>query len=259
MRLKKRLRSLVAHPFMQDGFSLLHRIALAGMNYGGAASTASAGDRVALDRLADEPSRELVVLDVGANTGGYVSLVREVLGPQPTVVAFEPSAEAFTALERAHGTQSRTHLVRAGVGETAGRAALFSPRPGSVLASLYADGAADAQDIEVITLDGYCAEHRIERIDLLKLDVEGGELAALRGARRLRDEHRIRMIQFEFGQPSLRARTYLADLFSVLSNDFELYRVLPSGLRRLRAYHESLEVFMSTNYLAIAKRDANGR
>ena len=49
-------------------------------------------------------------------------------------------------------------------------------------------------------LDDYCAEHGIERIDLLKLDVEGAELEALRGAERLLREARVGCVMFEVSQ-----------------------------------------------------------
>ena len=64
----------------------------------------------------------------------------------------------------------------------------------------------------------------------------------------------IDVIQFEFGQPSLGARTYFADLFALLTPRYEIYRVLPAGLQLLPAYHETLEVFMSTNYLAVSRQ-----
>lgn len=61
------------------------------------------------------------------------------------------------------------------------------------------------------------------------------------------------MVQFEFGQPSLGARTFFSDLFHLLAPRYDVYRVLPRGLERIDGYHETLEVFMSTNYLAIAR------
>jgi hypothetical protein len=42
-----------------------------------------------------------------------------------------------------------------------------------------------------LTLDDYCRKNNIEKIDLLKLDIEGGELRALWGARNLFAENRI--------------------------------------------------------------------
>ena len=49
-----------------------------------------------------------------------------------------------------------------------------------------------------ITLDSYAADNAIERIDLLKIDVEGHEMAALRGAAGLLSEGRVDAIYFEY-------------------------------------------------------------
>jgi hypothetical protein len=119
------------------------------------------------------------------------------------------------------------------------------------------DGAVAGEPIQLISLDDFCSDRAIDHIDLLKLDLEGGELDALRGARALLDNERIDLIQFEFGQPSLGARTYFVDLFDTLAKRYEIFRVLPNGLERLATYHETLEVFMSTNYLAVLRSRAD--
>ena len=43
----------------------------------------------------------------------------------------------------------------------------------------------DAERVETICLEDFCRDHRIERIDLLKLDVQGNEHSVLQGAERL--------------------------------------------------------------------------
>jgi len=256
IRLRKSVRRYLAHPRLQQPFRLLYRIALAGMNYGGAGSYLSAGDELALKRVAKrrESGRSPVIFDVGANVGSYTNQVLEICGEDVVVYAFEPSAAAFARLQNEVGARPQVHLVRAGIGAKRGTATLWSDAPGSVLASTYVNPVnanVAGEQIEIETLDEYCETHGITHIDLLKLDLEGGELDALRGAKRLLDAGAIELVQFEFGQPSLGARTYFVDLFEMLHPRYEIFRVLPKGLERLAGYHETLEVFMSTNYLAI--------
>jgi hypothetical protein len=50
------------------------------------------------------------------------------------------------------------------------------------------------------TLDIYCEERGIARIDLLKIDVEGAELQVLQGAQEMLRARRIGCVAFEFGQ-----------------------------------------------------------
>ncbi len=252
MKLRKHIRRYIAHPALQRPFWLLYRFALMGMNYGGAGSGSSAGDKQALVRLA-RLSQAPVVLDVGANVGTYLRQVFDFVDGA-RVHAFEPSQAAYARLASAFGADPRVVLNRQGIGATNGHATLWSTIPGSVLGSMYA-ATPDMQgeSIDIVSLDAYCIDREIDHIHLLKLDLEGGELDALRGAGRLIERDAIDVIQFEFGQPSLGARTYFADLFSLLAPRYEIYRVLPAGLERIPAYHETLEVFMSTNYLAVSR------
>ena len=146
--------------------------------------------------------------------------------------------------------------MNVGIGAERGTATLYASVPGSVLGSTFRSPLYDSssgEQIQLETIDDDCAAHGISQIDLLKLDLEGGEYGALLGASRMLEARAISMIQFEFGQPSIGARTYFADLFQLLEPAYDLFRVLPRGLERLSAYDEMLEVFMSTNYLAIAK------
>ena len=259
MRLRKSLRRYLALPLLQRPFQLLYRISLVGMNYGGAGSSLSAGDELALERVARRCSvaSPAVIFDVGANVGSYTKQALEICGDGAVVYAFEPGGAAFARLQKLFGTHPRVHLLNAGIGAAQGTATLWSDAPGSVLASTYAGplgSQATGEAIEIVTLDDVCEARGITHIDLLKLDLEGGELDALRGAVRLIEAGAIDLIQFEFGQPSLGARTYFVDIFQRLHPRYEIYRVLPHGLQRLSQYHETLEVFMSTNYLAISRR-----
>jgi hypothetical protein len=56
------------------------------------------------------------------------------------------------------------------------------------------------EEIAATTVDDYCKREKVERIDLLKIDVEGAELQVMQGARRMLQSKRIRCLTFEFGQ-----------------------------------------------------------
>jgi hypothetical protein len=58
--------------------------------------------------------------------------------------------------------------------------------------------------VPAVTLDSYAVAKGIDRIDLLKLDVEGAEMEALLGGANLLTQRRIRCILFEISLPMIR-------------------------------------------------------
>ncbi len=78
--------------------------------------------------------------------------------------------------------------------------------------------------VRCVSLDNYSAQNQIEQIDLLKLDVEGHELAALEGCRRLLGENIIKAIYFEYFEKHLVRNHPPKDLLNFLiSYGFSIY------------------------------------
>jgi FkbM family methyltransferase len=128
------------------------------------------------------------VLDIGAHHGFYTLLCSKRTGSQGQVYAFEPSLRERKALLR-HVKLNRVRnvsVVALALGNERGQAPLFivegkntgcnSLRPTTEVGMLA------PMPVEVSRLDDWMAEHKIKRVDFVKLDVEGGELAVLEGA-----------------------------------------------------------------------------
>ena len=107
--------------------------------------------------------------------------------------------------------------------------------------------------IKLDTVDHYCEERNIPRINLLKIDIEGNELNALHGAQRMLDEGKIDVIQMEFGGCNIDSRTYFRDFWNLLSAKYKVYRVLLDGVEEITEYGDILEIFFCTNYLFVRK------
>jgi FkbM family methyltransferase len=198
------------------------------------------------------------VFDVGAHLGRYADLVFEVL-PQALVHCFEPNPPTYRQLAARMGSRAKIHAH----GFSDARCALpfFADSPDSDSASIHPQrpepwhvGAFTPRgSVEVVRLDDFCREKAIETIDLLKLDIEGHELRALRGAERLLANGSVRSIQFEFGPPALAAHVTLADFFDVLGPCYEVARLVPGGAVPV-TYHLRHEIYIGVNYLATLRR-----
>ena len=202
-------------------------------------------------------SPRCVLFDVGANRGDYAHAAITAI-PSADLHCFEPSKKAFTILSsRMQGT--RTTLNNIGLGEQDSSKTLFSPSDGSELASLskrnldhFGINMNHEQTVKIKTLDDYCSERNIGKIDLLKIDVEGHEMSVLKGGMRMLTQRSIKMIVFEFGGGNIDSRTFFQDFYYLFqrSDANSISRIIPSGhLVPVNQYTEDLEYFQTTNYL----------
>jgi FkbM family methyltransferase len=158
----------------------------------------------ALMRLAD--SGDLTV-DAGANVGHMTRALAVAAGPGGRVVGFEPHPEVFAVLARnverwrRHPASAAIEVRRCGLSRRGGRATLVTPAgfaenrgTGRVVGDEPAEGGVE---IAVARLDEAVAAP----VGVLKLDVEGHELAVLDGAAGLLAAAAVRDIVFEELKP----------------------------------------------------------
>jgi FkbM family methyltransferase len=135
-----------------------------------------------------------LVLDVGANVGAYTLLFAQWVGPAGHVVAFEPAPLAAAGLRRhlaLNGLTSRVEVLEAAVCDRSGTAPFHADAASGVNA-LASRGTPSSIEVLTTTLDEFCSARDL-RPHVVKIDVEGAELAVLEGARRLLSDPEIRV------------------------------------------------------------------
>ncbi len=165
-----------------------------------------------LDRM--KPGQTFV--DVGANIGIYSLHASKRLGCNGAVHAFEPTMETFSILE---GNIARNRLTniranRLALAEKSGTLVLVAEgRPASNSTSADVDQSPDAVRIEATTLDEYTGSNPGMKVDLIKVDIEGGERAFFEGARKtfLSDKPLI-LFESEHTGPDFPERAVLRDI-----------------------------------------------
>jgi FkbM family methyltransferase len=154
----------------------------------------SASSEVAsvLAGLLDDP---IVIADVGCRWG--FADTWGALGDRCHAIGFEPDEDECERLRERYHDRPWVTIVSHALGAEAGSATLHLTRE-PACSSLYqpldevvdrhprleVQRLADRQRIELITLDDWCAQSGVDRIDLIKLDTQGSELDVLRGAAR---------------------------------------------------------------------------
>lgn len=237
----------------------LRRVSAERLGLGTGAAFDASGEAGALKFVVKNLPGAQVVFDVGANRGEYACLLAEVF-PNSTVYAFEPSPATFAQMQEKTAGLKQVRAFNCGLSNAEGEMQLFSNAEGSGLASVHQRRLDHfgirfdkSETVRMRTVDGFCEEQGIDRIDLLKLDVEGHELEVLKGAEKRLNSDRIWAIQFEFGGCNIDSRTFFQDFYYLLSERYYICRILREGLFVVDRYKEADEVFITTNYLALHK------
>jgi FkbM family methyltransferase len=149
-----------------------------------------------------------LILDVGANSGQTTAKYRSLF-PGAVVHAFEPGDAAFDALGHSYAADAQVRVHKLAVSDHVGVKPFYRNRD-DVTNSLLptATGAhdligkdtmqgVDCVQVSTTTLDAFCQSENIAEIDILKMDIQGGELMALRGAREMLAARKIRLVYSE--------------------------------------------------------------
>lgn len=139
-------------------------------------------------------SRKACIFDIGANVGYYSMLAAAALAGRGAVYAFEPhpSVAEELAMNARLNEFKCLKLEVAAMSDCDGVVPLFLPQDAEARsnASLVPSFTAQCGSVEAraVRFDTYCSLLGIARVDLVKIDVEGGELRVLRGMGELLDE-----------------------------------------------------------------------
>ena len=214
------------------------------------------GERFVLDAVAAaEPA---CIFDVGANVGGWTEMAR-LRCPSAEVHAFEISPPTLASLRDRTAGDRMVRCVATGLSDAPGTVRLrhFPDHPELTTASDFPH-AATAEEIEapVTTGDRYAEEAAIDRIDLLKIDVEGMEHRVLAGFEALFARGAVQTVQFEYGRVNILSGHLLRDFSAFFeSHGFVLGKIFPDHVD-FRPYSLVDEDFRGPNYLACrAARD----
>jgi len=139
-----------------------------------------------------------VAVDAGANIGIYSQFLSRMVGPTGVVHSFEPEPANFRRLQSGTRNLANVRLSQAAVGESSGRSKLYVSDQLNVDHRTYATEGESRPDvqIDIIALDDYFKPG--ERVDLIKMDIQGYEVHALRGTNRVLADNPAAQLLLEF-------------------------------------------------------------
>jgi len=126
-----------------------------------------------------------VFIDAGAYHGWYALVASKAVGESGLVLAFEPNPTAYATLQRNVAVSGRRNIrvFNIALSSTSGRAWLYKgPGDESPSALAYVPRGVGREQVTTRRLDDVLAEAEIQRVALMKLDVQGSEVDVLHGA-----------------------------------------------------------------------------
>ncbi|MGB7712280.1 MAG: FkbM family methyltransferase [Microcoleus sp.] len=188
----------------------------------------------------------MTVFDIGANIGNYSLLFSDLVGAEGKVYSFEPTSTTFRKLKERvqiennqniflfqNAVFSENKLIEFNefpddfsVWNSIGRPQMENPANPQEYVPLV-----KTETVSAITVDSFCQEHNIEKIDYLKIDVEGAESDVLKGSMNLLARKAIEFIQFEISQKMLEGMQHTAqESFDLLmTNGYECHCIEKTG------------------------------
>ena len=203
-----------------------------------------------------------IIFDVGANIGNYSNSIK-LLSPNSILYSFEPHPKTYEILKN-DSIKNNYFAFNCGLGKEKSKLKLYdyeSHTEGTEHASFFKETFENLYnknvisfDVDVITVDNFIEEQKIEKINLLKIDTEGNDFNVLLGAKKSLNNEKIDIIHFEFNTMNVYSRVFFKDFFELLNN-YNLYRLLPKGFIHIDKYDSiHCEIFAYQNIVAVRKQ-----
>jgi FkbM family methyltransferase len=176
-----------------------------------------------------------VIFDVGANVG-QSAMTFLVNYPRAQVFSFEPAPKTFAVLQESVKRFSNVKAYGVGMGHKREMVRFNCTKAASESYGIAVDQSDEDQPlVPITTLDEFCAEHCVPRIDYLKVDTEGNDLNVLIGAQKMLMDAEIGIVIVECSMnPDNKLHVPFSDFYHFMS---------PLGYRVFGVY-EQVEEFI---------------
>lgn len=174
-----------------------------------------------------------IVIDIGANMGYYTLVAARKTGPKGKVYAFEPDPDNFRLLQKNIAANGYINVmaINKAVGEKGGTVKLFLSNEDNTgdFRTYNANDDRKSLEVEMVTIDSVLRAEK--KVDVIKIDIQGSEVKALKGAKEILKKSKQIIIFTEFWPRGLRqagdsGKEYLKLL---RGNGFEIWEIRDDG------------------------------
>lgn len=233
------------------------------MNGQGNADMRSNGELRLLNWVMSIASKEGYVLDIGCHRGEWLDGAISFCPPRSELdyVGVEVNEEFFNLLATKYENISKVRLLKLAITDTVGEKSFYVQSPGtlnsgsdSLYEHHYLSKRGETRSVATNTIDQLVQDLGIGIIHFCKMDIEGAEIPALRGAIKALSEKRINFCQLEYGQTWLKSGSSIENLYEIIEKtDYSLYRIARKSLISFpKNYNYALDDFTFSNVLLVS-------
>ena len=159
----------------------------------------------------------MTVIDIGANIGYYTLLAAKLVGEKGRVFAFEPEPRNYALLTTNIEANALKNIIalQNAVSSEAGHIKLYLDKFESGSHSLFKSkrSMTEAITVDSVSLDDFFENKDSYHIDIVKIDVEGAEIAVLQGMIKILDKNPTLKMFIEFSPANLKKAGFSAQQF----------------------------------------------
>lgn len=181
----------------------------------------------------------MTVMDIGAHIGYYARTASNLAGTSGAVYAFEADPENFALLQKNTGRLKNVKIWQLAITDKTGAIDFYhydeKSGIGSLLPNVPLDFKKTKISVEASDLDSFFEKLGVAKIDLIKMDIEGGEYAALGGMKKILSANQDLALIIEFAPAWVTAAgvTPLNFLNFIESFGFRIFVISKNGLSKL--------------------------
>lgn len=217
------------------------------------------GEKLLLDKLSSENFKN--IFDVGAHTGSWSKIAYKCF-PNAKIHAFEISKTNFKSLKK-NLKSERFKINNLGLSNKKSEIYYKDHGANSEINSIIntmnfheKNSKYSYKKACLISGDSYCFRNKINKIDLLKIDVEGAEYLVISGFKKMLKEKKIKVIQFEYGYATGDTHFLVKDFYSLLQKNGYIVGPLKSSGVFFSDFRYIFNDFNSgPNYVAVQKKE----
>lgn len=173
----------------------------------------------------------MVVVDIGSHIGYFSRLFSKLVGGNGKVIGFEPEPDNFSILQKNISKLTNIEIYNNAVSNTETDLEFYKVSNSTGCHSIIKpDSSHHSIKVKSVTLDAFLSSQGIQKVDLIKMDIEGAEYLALQGMEQIIQNNNLKII-LEISPRSLKlAGIDLNQIHKILAGfNFSIREILDNG------------------------------